>query len=124
MINYPNGHKHKEVTNNETSAVKSKYHAQKMVVDGITFDSKKEAKRYNELKLLAQSGVITNLRLQVPFILYEKSQYGGVRKYLADFVYTENGIEIVEDVKGCRTKEYLLKKRMVAEKYGIIIKET
>lgn len=124
MINYPNGHKHKEVTNNETSAVKSKYHAQKMVVDGITFDSKKEAKRYNELKLLAQSGVITNLRLQVPFILYEKSQYGGVRKYLADFVYIENGIEIVEDVKGCRTKEYLLKKRMVAEKYDIIIKET
>lgn len=124
MINYPTGRVYDKVDKDTTKPKKNKYNAQKAVVDGITFDSKKEAKRYSELKLLVQSGVITNLRLQVPYILYSKSQYGGVRKYLADFVYIENGKEIVEDVKGHKTKEYSLKRRMMAEIHGIVIKET
>lgn len=102
----------------------SKYHAQYTTVDGIKFASKKEATRYRELKLLERAGVITKLRMQVPFILVDKSQFGRQIKYLADFVYEEDGETVVEDTKGFRTDVYKLKKRLVAEKYGIVIKET
>lgn len=111
----------KELENNKS---KSKYHATKVELDGITFDSKKEAKRYDELKVLEKLKVISNLRLQVPYVLIEKSQYGRSIKYLADFVYTRNGETVVEDCKGMRTPVYRLKKRLMAEKYGIIILET
>lgn len=102
----------------------SKYHAQYTTVDGIKFASKKEATRYRELKLLERAGVITKLRMQVPFILVDKSQFGRQIKYLADFVYEEDGETVVEDTKGFRTDVYKLKKRLMAEKYGIVIKET
>lgn len=102
----------------------SKYRNLKTEVNGITFDSKKEAKRYQELKLLERAKVISDLRLQVPYVLFPKSQYGRVVKYIADFVYIENGQEIVEDCKGMRTDVYKLKKRLMAEKYGIVIKES
>ena len=102
----------------------SKYRAQKCVVDGITFDSKKEAARYHELRLLERAGEIRNLRLQVPYVLLPKSLYGREIKYIADFVYFENNEIIIEDVKGVRTAVYKLKKRMMAEKYGIVIRET
>lgn len=108
----------------EKGKLKSKYHARKIKLDGITFDSKKEAKRYNELKVLEKLKVISNLRLQVPYVLIEKSQYGRSIKYFADFVYLKNGETIVEDCKGMRTPVYRLKKRLMAEKYGIIILET
>ena len=102
----------------------SKYRAQKCVIDGITFDSKKEAARYHELRLLERAGEIRNLRLQVPYVLLPKSRYGREIKYIADFVYFENNDIIIEDVKGVRTAVYKLKKRKMAEKYGIVIRET
>lgn len=109
---------------NKKGKNKSKYHAKKTVVDGIKFDSKKEAKRYLELKAMEKVGSIKNLQLQVPFILIEKSKYGRSIKYVADFVYNRNGSKVVEDVKGVKTPVYKLKKRLMAEKYGIIVLET
>lgn len=101
----------------------SKYRNKKVQFDGITFDSKKEALRYMVLKSYEQKNTIQDLQLQVPFVLIDKSKYGRVIKYIADFVYYENGQMIVEDVKGVKTDVYKLKKRMLAEKYGIEIKE-
>lgn len=102
----------------------SKYKAEKTVVDDITFDSKKEANRYNELKLLERTNVISNLKRQVPYVLIEKSKYGRSIRYLADFVYIENGETVIEDCKGVRTPVYRLKKRLMAERFGILIRET
>lgn len=82
----------------------NKYRNKKTVVDGITFDSKAEAKRYGELKLLERCGAITGLERQRRFTLIPKSKYGQARYYVADFVYAENGKTIVEDVKSRATK--------------------
>lgn len=101
----------------------SKYHAKKTEVEGIVFDSKKEAERYQSLRLLERCGAIKNLKRQIPFLLIEKSVYGRAVKYVADFVYEEDGVEVVEDVKGYKTDVYKLKRRMMAEKYGIVIRE-
>ena len=101
-----------------------KYHNSKTVIDGIRFDSKKEAKRYLELKILEKAGQISHLKLQFPFILISKSEYGRAIKYVADFVYYEGNKRVVEDVKGVRTPVYKLKKRLMAEIYGIEVKET
>lgn len=131
MINYPNGRKYNpsvfsdfEELQKKKGNKKSKYNAKKEVIDGITFDSKKESKRYLELKAMEKVGTIQKLQLQVPFILIEKSKYGRAIKYVADFVYIKNGSKIVEDVKGVKTPVYKLKKRLMAEKYGIVILET
>lgn len=103
----------------------SKYRAVQTVIDGKKFASKKEARRWGELRMLECAGYVFNLRTQVPYILVEKSQYGRAVKYIADFVYEdENGDTVVEDTKGFKTDVYKLKKRLMAEKYGIIIKET
>ena len=110
---------------NKKGNKKSKYNAKKTVVNGITFDSKKEAKRYMELKAMEKLGSIQNIQLQVPFVLIEKSKYGRSIKYVADFVYyNKNGSKVVEDVKGVKTPVYKLKKRLMAEKYGIFVLET
>lgn len=123
----------------------SKYGNKKVVVDGITFDSKKEAQRYVELKLLEKSGQISHLELQKEFELipaqYEmvyheikgktKTEYGYKRgkcleracKYKADFYYHENGQWIAEDVKGFKTKDYIIKRKLLLWKYGIKIRE-
>ena len=125
MIGYPNGRKYDpKFEHKQKKAKQSKYHAVKTVLDDMKFDSKKEAKRYTQLKQMERSGLIKKLRLQVPFVLVDKSCYGCEIKYVADFVYIENGIEIVEDVKGVKTPVYKLKKRLMAERYGIKIKET
>ena len=100
-----------------------KYRTLKTFVDGITFDSKREAERYKELRLLERGGLITDLRLQVPFELIPKQPGERAVKYVADFVYTENGRMVVEDVKGYRTDVYRLKRRMMQAKYGITIQE-
>ena len=113
-----------QTSEKETKEQSSKYKAKKTKVDDITFDSKKEANRYNELKLLEKTGAISNLKRQVPYVLIEKSKYGRTIRYLADFVYTEKGETVVEDCKGVRTPVYRLKKRLMAEKFGILIKET
>ena len=102
---------------------RSKYHAQPTVVDGLRFDSKREAARWRELVLLERAGVIKGLRRQVPFVLIDKSEHGRAVTYYADFTYMENGQEVVEDVKGVKTDVYKIKKRLMAERYGIIIRE-
>lgn len=104
----------------------SKYHNERVIIDGITFDSKKEGNRYKELKLLERAGEIEDLQLQQAFILIPKSKYGRAIKYIADFTYTDKRKDewIVEDTKGFKTDAYRLKKRLMAEKFNIIIKET
>jgi hypothetical protein len=100
----------------------SKYHNKKTVIDNITFDSKKEANRYVELKLLEKSGKIKHLTLQPKFLLQEDFIYKGekIRKicYVADFQYKDKGNNtIVEDVKGMKTQSYLIKKKIFLYKY-------
>ena len=125
MINYPDGRKYTSTQTPPKRPKKSKYGAVKTEVDGIKFDSKHEALRYQELRLLEQAGEITNLRLQVPFELIPKSKYGMPIRYIADFTYNDlNGQLIVEDAKGVKTPVYRLKRRMMAEIYNIDIKET
>ena len=108
----------------------SKYRNKKVNVDGIWFDSQREARRYGELKLLQRGGYISDLRLQVPYELLpnQKDIDGKVieRKvrYIADFVYTDkDGREVVEDAKGMRTEVYRLKRKLLLDRYGIKIKE-
>ena len=106
----------------------SKYGNRKTLVDGIEFDSRKEAQRWAELKLLERAGQIFNLQRQVSFVLIPKQTRNGkvVERpcvYKADFVYTENGEEVVEDAKGMRTKEYTIKRKLMLWQYGIQIKE-
>ena len=101
----------------------SKYHAQRTEVDGIKFASKKEANRYIQLKAFERVGLIKNLRLQVPFVIIPKSKHGRAIKYIPDFVYNEDGQMVVEDVKGFKTDVYKLKKRLMAEVYGVEVKE-
>ena len=122
----------------------SKYHNRKYVCDGITFDSRKEARRYVELKAMQNAGIIQDLRLQVKFVLipsqreestsvYKSGKHKGEPKpgkviececsYYADFVYLENGILVVEDAKGMRTKEYIIKRKLMLERHGIRIRE-
>lgn len=122
----------------------SKYRAKKVVVDGIKFDSKKEARRYGVLKAMEENGEIRNLELQVKFTLipsqYEYvAQYGkkGQRikdkkvlvereaSYYADFVYCKDGRVIVEDTKSniTKTPEYILKRKLMLHLFGIKISE-
>ena len=117
---------------------KSKYGNRKVVRDGIKFDSEREAARFSELKVLRAMGKIRNLRLQANFTLVEGyTTIEGERikpmVYRADFTYEratapdQNGtvywLREVEDVKGMRTKEYRLKKKLMQEKYNITICE-
>lgn len=109
----------------------SKYKAKKIIVDGSKFDSKKEACRYKELKLLERAGRIRDLKLQPVYLLQDKFRYHdkAQRKitYIADFSYIdcETGENIVEDVKGFKTDVYMLKKKLFLYKYGdkVIFKE-
>ena len=103
----------------------NKYHNTKFTADGYTWDSQREYSRYCELKLLQRAGEIWALERQKEYTLIEKSIYGRKIVYRADFVYkTANGT-VVEDVKSEATKTplYKLKKRLLAERYGIEIKE-
>lgn len=111
----------------------SKYGAKKVTIDGITFDSMKEANRWCELKLLVRGKVITELERQVRFELIpaQHDKHGKLLersvKYVADFVYIDmkTGERIVEDVKSSatKTKEYILKRKLLLYYYGIRIRE-
>jgi hypothetical protein len=111
-----------------------KYHARKTKVRGIRFDSKKEAERFLELKMLERGGVIRNLERQVHFTLIDahRRKDGTLERrceYVADFVYEEeNGEKVVEDVKGCRKgcayQLFVLKRKLMLDRYGIEIRET
>lgn len=107
----------------------NKYRNNKVTYDRIIFDSKKEAQRYAELKMLERVGKIKELKRQVPFTLIPKicDQNGKciqrACKYYADFVYMLNGKLVVEDTKGVRTAEYKIKKKLMLYQHNIIIKE-
>ena len=91
----------------------SKFRSKKIKADGIVFDSKAEAQRYLILRAMLSAGIITDLKLQPIFILQEGFIYLGRKvraiTYRADFSYYENGVEIIEDVKGFPTETFLLK---------------
>lgn len=97
-------------------------------MDGITFDSKREADRYLVLKGMEEDRLIEDLRRQVRYELVPAFDVDGRHYrpvyYVADFVYVEGGKEIVEDVKGMRTDVYKLKSKLFARRYGKVIKET
>ena len=110
----------------------NKYRNKKVNLDGMTFDSMKEAQRWTELKLLERAGEISFLERQPTFVLIPKQVRDGKvierqTVYKGDFSYTDNktGETVVEDVKSpiTRTKEYILKRKMMLWEYGIIIKE-
>lgn len=107
----------------------TKYNNKKVTVNGQVFDSKKEANRYQELLLLEKAGVIKNLSRQVKFVLIpsQRDENGKVIErecsYKADFKYEEDGKAVVEDVKGFRTKEYIIKRKLLLWQYGIRIRE-
>lgn len=107
----------------------NKYHAKKVTVGGETFDSRHEYERWCELKLMARGNAILHLRRQVPFQLIP-AQYDENGKllernvrYIADFVYVKDGKAVVEDAKGVKTPEYIIKRKLMLERYGIQIKE-
>lgn len=100
----------------------NKYRNVKCVYDGLKFDSKKEAQRYAELKVLEKCGAIQNLKTQVKFCIVPKTEKNRrARFYIADFVYTENGVNTIEDVKSPITRRnpvYSLKKALVLVNYA------
>lgn len=123
---------------------KSKYGSRKITVDGVTYDSVKEYRRFKELSLLERAGAIQNLQRQVKYVLipaqrefcneiYKKGRKKGFFKpgkllenecsYIADFVYIQNGKIIVEDTKGFRTKDYIIKRKLMLWVHGIQIRE-
>ena len=118
-----------------------KYGNRKIEADGEVFDSKKEYRRWKELILLLKAGEISKLQRQVKYVLIPaqrepdiRGPRGGIRPgnlierevaYIADFVYTDNaGQTVVEDCKGLRTKEYIIKRKLMLFFHGIRIKET
>lgn len=88
-----------------------KYGNRRTVVDGITFDSAAEARRYGELRLLERAGQVSGLRLQPEYLLP-----AGV-KYRGDFEYTEAGRLVCEDVKGVETQAFRIKAKLFRERY-------
>ena len=104
---------------------RNKYHASKTEIDGIRFDSRKEAARYSELKLLERAGEIRDLQLQVPFELIPKQEGERACTYVADFVYhiAGTGEMVVEDAKGMRTDVYKIKRKLMLYRHGIRIHE-
>lgn len=108
--------------------MRNKFNAKKTTVDGIEFDSAKEAKRYTKLRALEEEGKIQHLLLQVPFELVPNFECDGVKyrsmKYVADFVYYRDGKQIVEDCKGVKTAEYKLKKKLMAYINHVNIEES
>lgn len=124
----------------------SKYGNKKYTLDGITFDSKKEAARWAELRILEKAGKIEDLRRQVKFVLipaqyedstevYQRGANKGKPKkgklieheaaYIADFAYRDKETDrtVVEDTKGFKTKDYILKRKLLLERYKIRIRE-
>ena len=122
-----------------------KYHNIKTkTFDGIEFDSRKEARRWNELKLLERAKEISNLQRQVKYVLIP-AQYETIERYskkgdrlkdgtklierevayIADFVYTDmkTGKTVVEDTKGVKTKDYIIKRKLMLYLHQIRIKE-
>jgi hypothetical protein len=101
----------------------NKYKAEKHRIDGYTFDSKKEAQRYADLRLLVEAGEIRDLRIHPRFPL--EINPNCIVTYVADFSYLpkDGSRTVVEDVKGVKTPVYRLKKKLMKAIYGIDIQE-
>jgi hypothetical protein len=103
----------------------NKYRAKKTTIDGIKFDSLREGARYVELRTLSRAGQIQNFQVKVRYQLVVNGVKIG--RYTSDFNYTENGVEVVEDVKSDATKkvrDYVLRKKLMLAIHGIAIRET
>ena len=100
----------------------SKYKSIPVTIDGIYFHSTKEGNRYIQLRFKQKMGLISDLKLQVPFDLIIDGNL--IEKYIADFTYFENGLFVVEDTKGVKTKDYKRKKKWMKNIFGITIKES
>lgn len=113
--------------NRQEKKSESKYHNKKTEVMGREFDSRHEAERYMQLRSMEQSGIISDLRCQVPYELVQSQRVCGkmirASYYIADFVYNRDGEEVVEDAKGVKTAVYQLKKKLMAVNYGILVQE-
>lgn len=132
--------------------MRNKYYSKKISADGMIFDSKKEYKRWNELRMLEKTGQIRDLKRQVKFVLIPAQREpdtigpkGGIKPgrllerevaYIADFTYVEilpfadeadtgvlTGVLVVEDTKGIRTKDYIIKRKLMLYIHGIRIRE-
>lgn len=109
-----------------------KYKNRKVKRNGETYDSIKEANRHGVLKMLERAGKIRQLERQVKFELIPTQKDPETGKvieracnYVADFTYYENGNNyVVEDVKGYKTPEYKIKRKLMLKVFGIRIKET
>lgn len=110
---------------------RAKYGNRKVVTEDGTFDSEKEYRRWRELKLLQKAGEIYELQRQVPFVVvpHQKDENGKVIEraviYIADFTYrsTKDGRIVVEDTKGMKTREYIIKRKLMMYRHGIRIRE-
>lgn len=100
----------------------SKYRNTPVTVDGIRFDSKKEAHRWHQLQLELAAGKIKKLRRQVRFSIAWEGEH--ICFYVGDFVYERDGRRCVEDTKGKRTEVYVLKRKLMRICLGIEIIET
>lgn len=119
--------------------MRSKYGNRKITRDGMTFDSLKEYRRFCDLRLLEKAGAIQDLKRQVEYVLVPTlrepdtiGKRGGAIKgkvverkvsYIADFVYRENDEIVVEDTKGFKTKEYIIKRKLMLWLHNIKIRE-
>lgn len=111
----------------------NKFNAKKLDVDGMKFDSRKEYQRWCELRLLERAGKIRDLQRQVPYVLIPTQKRKGKVverecRYVADFTYLENGELVVEDVKGDKKgaaySTFVIKRKLMLEKYNIRVRET
>lgn len=113
--------------------MKNKYYAQKCKINGSAYDSKKEMQRYQALLLLQKSGEICDLERQKKYILVptQRDEDGKLIEkelsYIADFVYKENGKDVVEDVKGYKEgaayRIFVIKRKLMLSVYGIRVRE-
>ena len=122
--------------------MQNKYYNKKCEINGIVFDSRKEARRWQELLLLQRAGVIKSLQRQVKYVLipaqYESFERYGKNgqeltpgkklierecAYVADFVYEEDGKTVIEDTKGFKTKDFIIKRKLMLYTHGIRIRE-
>lgn len=110
----------------------SKYRSRKVKQDGITFDSRKEARRWAELQMMQAEGQISELRRQVAFVLAPSVKLEGEKRtkpalrYVSDFVYRQDGVQVVEDCKSAPTRKlpaYRIKKHLLKTVHGLEIKE-
>ncbi len=108
----------------------NKYNARRCCLDGINFDSKHEMQRYAQLKMLERAGEISDLRLQVKYQLIPRQDDSAGRmlerdvSYIADFVYKDKaGGTVVEDAKGHRTKDYIIKRKLMLWVHRISVRE-